>query len=132
MIPLPTNFTDPSYFNQLTLWHNQQNEDAANQKSHDEYLTNYNNWMEQAQQLQAYGKPLPLVTAPPMKITYNDDGSITSEPFPDLHPEILPPLPNPVQTVSGLSSTAAPAQMTIDQKLDTIIILLNIIVGKSK
>ena len=46
MIQRPTDFTDfTTYSKLLTIWHNQQNQDAENATAHDNYVTAASSWV---------------------------------------------------------------------------------------
>jgi hypothetical protein len=122
---------DSSYGVRLSIWHNQQTQDAVNTKNHDDYVTLYNNWIVQNTQLQAYHQPIQAPLTPPQKIVFNDDGTTTLSDFPDLKPTVLPPLVVATSPgITGLVAAGTPAQMTQDQKLDAILVLLNALMNK--
>ena len=129
MIAKPTDFSDPdAYMKLLTIWHNQQNQDAENAKNHDTYATDYTSWMVRNTQSQANGGAIDPPLTMPQRRQYNDDGTVTLTPFTDLKPTVLPPLSVNSTPLTGLVPKGTQVQMTIDQKLDAILMLLNSLV----
>ncbi len=124
MIARPTDFNDiVTYMKLLTIWHNQQNQDAENQKAHDDFVGAAKTWLIQAESQRNHGSPIPDKPTLPQHKQYNDDGTITLTAFPDL---VIPELsvPNAPSTGSG-ASTNPPADRT-----DAILMLLGKICDK--
>ena len=100
MIQRPTDFTDfTAYSKLLTIWHNQQNQDAENATSHDNYVTAALSWITTGISQRDHGQPVPPPPVIPKYVTYNDDGTITYTDFPDLKPAVLPPVTAPGGTI---------------------------------
>ncbi len=125
MIARPTDFTNfGQYSKLLTIWHNQQNQDAENTKNHDDYVTAAQTWLVQADSQRAHGQPLPQKPTLPLCKTYNDDGTITETAFPDL---TVPELPDP-GAAAGSGSTVS-KDIPMDRQ-DVALLLLNKICDK--
>ena len=92
------------YMVALTLWHNQQNQDAENQKIHDDFVTAAANWVTQTQSQMAYHQPVQAAPPLPVMNVYNDDGSISHPAFPDL---VVPTLPTTTPSGPVVSAPAA-------------------------
>jgi len=107
MIARPTNVMDPNFSTQLALWNNQRNQDAANQKTHDEWLVTAANWISANQQNQNLGLPLTPVPALPTMTIYDDDGKIEHPLFPDLRVPTLSPAIQPSPSTSIVSAPTA-------------------------
>jgi hypothetical protein len=124
MIARPTDFTDiVTYMKLLTIWHNQQNQDAENLKAHDDFAGAAKTWIVQAVSQLAHGLPVPDKPVLPQHKQYNDDGTITLTAFPDLAvPEL--PVPDAPGGGSGVSKNP-PADRT-----DAILMLLGKICDK--
>ena len=78
------------YMAALTIWHNQQNQDAENQKIHDDFVTAAARWVTQTESQIAYHQPTQAAPPLPVMNIYNDDGTVSPRPFPDLTAPALP------------------------------------------
>ena len=91
MIAYPTGPPwDDAYKALQILFHNQATEAAQNQAVHDKYVSDKSNWNLQTPTNIALGlapAPAPVM---PLQTIYNDDGSVSNPPFPDLTPCVLP------------------------------------------
>src|ERR1035437_2827632 len=129
MVTRPTIGSDPSTFVLLlTTWSNQQKQDQQNTAAHDDFVEKAKGWVMTNQRQQELGLAIypPLVI--PKKVTYNDDGTISYSDFPDLSLPVLAPLTAPTPNVTGLVPANTKKQLTIDEKLDAILILLESLV----
>jgi hypothetical protein len=102
MVARPTGILDAQGLEQLQTWANQQQQVAANQATHDAYLGACSNYVVQYNGQLAAKQPLPEAPVMPMQTVYNDDGTISHPPFPDLT-QITPPAapPAPTQTIAN-------------------------------
>ncbi len=104
MIARPTDFSDyQTYSKLLTIWHNQQMQDAENVAAHDNYVTLSQAWLVSAASQSAHSQPIDPKPIVPQKKIYNDDGTVTLMPFSDLK-EVFLPTPNAPSSGSGASS----------------------------
>ncbi len=92
MLSRPTNVFSPDFSAQLTLWSNQQKQDAVNRKIHDEWLVQAANWILQNEQNRNLNLPIAPAPTLPLMTIYEDDGTVSHPPFPDLRTPILPPV----------------------------------------
>jgi hypothetical protein len=91
MIARPADFTNfDQYLKLLTIWNNQQNQDAENLKNHDNFVADAQRWLVQAESQRNHNQPIPQKPALPVHRVYNDDGTIIMTAFTDLVlPELL-------------------------------------------
>lgn len=129
MVTRPTIGSDPSTFvQQLTTWGNQQRQDQQNTTAHDKFVDEAKGWLMTNQRQQELGLAILPQLVIPKKVIYNDDGTITYSDFPDLSLPVLVPLTPPPGGVTGLVPSGIKKQLTIDEKLDAILILLESLV----
>ena len=128
MIARPTDTHSAEYNSLILLFSNQQKQAAANQKTHDEYLQRAASWISENTQHRAYKLPLTPVPGLPLQTVYEDDGSISTPPFPDL---VLPVLPPDVSTGVGPGGfhTTPPGGIP-PTEIQSALILLNLICDK--
>jgi hypothetical protein len=104
MIAAPQWLVTPDYFAQLQIYSNQSNQAANNQKVHDAYIGAQQNYNVQAPSQLAAGQPLPAIPQVPLQTIYNDDGTVSHPPFPDLTP-CVPPSPIEGTPTGGIAQT---------------------------
>lgn len=123
MIQRPTDVRNPNFISLLTLFVAQQNQDAANQKTHDEWQQAANNWLLRNQQNQAIGLPIDAAPALPAMTLYLDDGTTNHPPFPDLK---VPTLAPPAVLVPAHGIAADPDKVPPDRQDAALLLLVHI------
>lgn len=125
MIPFPTDVRDPKFVEKLNWWDAQNKQDAANKKIHDEYLQYSANYLAQETHDAELGltvdppKPLPVMTI------YNDDMTISHQPFPDLKLPMIDPRAGKPTTGPGFGSLN-PTGATVDAQA-TLLMLQHVV-----